>query len=373
MKTKKEGIGLALSGGGYRATLFHLGGLLRLNELGWLPKLREITSVSGGSIISTYLGLHWKDLKFVKGTADNFNEVIVEPIRDFCTRTIDINSIILGILSPFHHPNQLLAAKYRKYLYGDATLQDLPHMGKGPMFTIYTTSMQTGASVRFCQPYIADYHIGMLKKPEISLADAVAASSGFPPPFCPAKMKFDPSKWQNVEGADLHNNRKLKSLMLLVDGGVYDNIGLERIWDRYEVLLASDAGAPFKIKEDSILIRFSQIFRTTRVLSISHEQQTALRRRALIDLLISKKCKGTYWGIATEIKNYELEKFKLSPPLLNDNARTQALKHVRTRLNSFNKQEQESLINWGYALADAAMRRYVIKGKTAQGRLPYKK
>src|ERR1035437_6460162 len=51
-----EGIGLCLSGGGYRAMLFHLGALWRLNELGYLPKLNRISSVSGGSITAGVLG-----------------------------------------------------------------------------------------------------------------------------------------------------------------------------------------------------------------------------------------------------------------------------------------------------------------------------
>jgi len=42
--------GLALSGGGFRATLFHLGAFWRLNELGYLPNLDRVSSVSGGSI-----------------------------------------------------------------------------------------------------------------------------------------------------------------------------------------------------------------------------------------------------------------------------------------------------------------------------------
>jgi NTE family protein len=46
----EEGIALCLSGGGYRAMLFHLGALWRLNELGYLPTLARISSVSGGSI-----------------------------------------------------------------------------------------------------------------------------------------------------------------------------------------------------------------------------------------------------------------------------------------------------------------------------------
>src|SRR4030095_10893384 len=46
----EKGIGLCFSGGGYRAMLFHLGALWRLNEWGYLPKLTRISSVSGGSI-----------------------------------------------------------------------------------------------------------------------------------------------------------------------------------------------------------------------------------------------------------------------------------------------------------------------------------
>jgi len=54
-------LGLALSGGGFRATLFHLGSLWRLNELGLLRRINIITSVSGGSIISGALAACWRD------------------------------------------------------------------------------------------------------------------------------------------------------------------------------------------------------------------------------------------------------------------------------------------------------------------------
>ena len=53
----QPGIGLAFSGGGFRATLFHLGSLWRLNELGYLPKLDRISSVSGGSITAGRLAV----------------------------------------------------------------------------------------------------------------------------------------------------------------------------------------------------------------------------------------------------------------------------------------------------------------------------
>ena len=52
----ESGVALCLSGGGYRAMLFHVGALWRLNELGYLPKLDRVSSVSGGSITAATLG-----------------------------------------------------------------------------------------------------------------------------------------------------------------------------------------------------------------------------------------------------------------------------------------------------------------------------
>ena len=53
----EEGIALYLSGGGYRAMLFHLGAIIRLNELGHLKKIARVASVSAGSITAALLGL----------------------------------------------------------------------------------------------------------------------------------------------------------------------------------------------------------------------------------------------------------------------------------------------------------------------------
>src|SRR3954470_21847408 len=52
----RHGVGLCLSGGGYRAALFHLGALRRLDELGVLGQVRTISAVSGGAIIANLLG-----------------------------------------------------------------------------------------------------------------------------------------------------------------------------------------------------------------------------------------------------------------------------------------------------------------------------
>jgi NTE family protein len=316
---REEGVGLALSGGGFRATLFHIGGLWRLNELGWLKKLAEVTSVSGGSITAVYLGLRWKALTFNKGgTATNFGDEIVGPLREFCSHTIDAWSIVAGLLTPFRLAGAYVARYYRKRLFGEATLQDLPSDDEGPRFTIYATNLQTGVSFRFSKPYLADYRLGMVKEPRVELATAVAASSGFPPFLCPVILKFDPGDWERAEGADLFDEVKLRKKVYLGDGGIYDNLGLERVWDRYTTVLVGDAGAPLPVIKRPLKLRMSQISATKRALAVITEQTRALRKRWLIKDYENGKMTGTYWGIATHIGDYELEDNGLPGPLVED-------------------------------------------------------
>src|ERR1700746_258227 len=94
-------IALALSGGGFRATLFHVGSLWRLNELGILRKLGRISSISGGSITAGVLAEAWGKLAFNNGTAANFRDLIVDPLRAFCRRDVDVPAIGEGVLLPW--------------------------------------------------------------------------------------------------------------------------------------------------------------------------------------------------------------------------------------------------------------------------------
>src|ERR1700674_601243 len=96
------GIALCLSGGGYRAMLFHLGALWRLNEWGFLPKLARISSVSGGSITSGVLGLKWNRLNFdaSTGRSPRFEDEIVSPVRAMAGTTIDVGDVLKGIFLP---------------------------------------------------------------------------------------------------------------------------------------------------------------------------------------------------------------------------------------------------------------------------------
>src|SRR5215467_6566845 len=67
-RTPAQGTALCLSGGGYRAMVFHLGALWRLNELGMLRGLARVSSVSGGSITAALLGSRWRELDFDRAT-----------------------------------------------------------------------------------------------------------------------------------------------------------------------------------------------------------------------------------------------------------------------------------------------------------------
>ena len=47
-----------------------------------------------------------------------------------------------------------------------------------------------------------------------------------------------------------------------------------------------------------------------------------------------------------------------------------SLAGIRTRLNKFSEEEQGLLINWGYALADAGLRAYVVEEVVTEGQWP---
>ncbi len=159
-----EGIGLCLSGGGYRAMVFHAGVLWRLNELGYLPKLDRVSSVSGGSITAAVLGLAWPHWTFDgAGVAKSFEDRLVAPIRDLAGRTIDARAIASGTLLP-GTVAQSVAAAYDRHLFDGATLQDLPDR---PRFVMNATNVQSGALWRFSKPYMADYRVGHVEQPTV--------------------------------------------------------------------------------------------------------------------------------------------------------------------------------------------------------------
>src|SRR6478609_3095975 len=98
MKNNKK-IGLSLSGGGYRATIYHLGTLRKLKEMNLLDKIDVISTISGGSITGAYYGLKGNDFDaFDKGLINIVKKSIIKGIY-FSTRFICIILSLLVILS----------------------------------------------------------------------------------------------------------------------------------------------------------------------------------------------------------------------------------------------------------------------------------
>lgn len=360
MAAPKPLAGLALSGGGFRATLFHLGVLWRMNELGLLATLDRITGVSGGAIIAGYLGYRWKDLAFENRVAGNFADAIAVPIRNFCGRTIDTGAIAKGKFDPFHTAADHVAKAYDRHLFDGASLQALPDdaAGAGPRFIIYATNMQSGVSFRFSRPYMADYRIGQNRNTgSVRLSDAVAASSAFPPILTPKILKTRPEDWEQDpdprKRGDLWPEVDYRRKIYLTDGGVYDNMGLEAIFDRCASVFVSAAGAPFSTDRMAWLSTHSETGVALRTTDIMTEQVRALRRRMLLRRYTVDGIKGAYWNIASTIARYELP-----DAIVQDGSLTRGQRSVRTRLDKFDPQEQGHLINWGYAIADTAIRKW---------------
>jgi NTE family protein len=341
--------------------LFHVGALWRLNELGWLPKLARVSSVSGGSITAGMLGLRWGSLTFsADGVASDFDAQLVRPIRAVAAKTIDVWAVLAGILIPGRSVSEMVARAYRRDLFADATLQSLP---AAPRFVINATNLQTGVLWRFSKPYMADYTIGMIPDPTVELAVAVAASSAFPPILSPLKLKVDPAAFAE-EGRGANYREPFDREVTLSDGGVYDNLGLETAWKSYGTILVSDGGA--KLQAES-KVPCDWVRQAIRASSVIDNQVVSLRKRETIAGYEDGERTGTYWGIRSEVANFGPPPGSLPCPP----AQTAVLAATATRLKAMDALLQERLINWGYAICDTAMRRWVVPQAQAPAGFPY--
>ena len=92
----------------------------------------------------------------------------------------------------------------------------------------------------------------------------------------------------------------------------------------------------------------------------------ALRKRQAIDGFKRGDRDGTYWGIRTDIGDYGLPDALPCPA-----DKTLALARTATRLKAMDRVLQERLINWGYAVCDAGLRRHVDPSIAAPAGFPY--
>ena len=237
----KQGIALALSGGGFRATVFHLGVLARLAEQNRLEDVCFLSTVSGGSLC---IGLVYSINGFTWPNSKEFLNKVIPKARELIT-TYDLQlKIIWRVLrSPlgiFNTRADDLSTLMREVWGVTINLCDLP---KHPRWMINATCYETGKNWRFERFRMGDYIFGYTYDTTITLSDAVAASGGFPGLIGPLILNTKPFKWfkytdkgkgmKELMDPDSHITRKTEKIdpmfskLHFWDGGVYDNLGLE--------------------------------------------------------------------------------------------------------------------------------------------------
>ena len=225
-------LGLALSGGGFRATLYHLGVVRYLRDAGILSKVTHINTVSGGSILGAHLALNWDRYC---GSPEEFDAAAGEVIdfvqmdvRNRIVRRFPFASTVNMVRSLFRmkpvrqltRPG-LLEKHYQNFLYGDIPLSQLPAR---PRLNILSTNLSEGCLCSFNNNgFLLQRRLpgrrDRFDKIEMGLATvpmAVAASSAFPGFFPPLEL----NGWE--VGADEGEFDR----QAFTDGAVYDNLGL---------------------------------------------------------------------------------------------------------------------------------------------------
>jgi predicted acylesterase/phospholipase RssA len=371
----KDRIGLALSGGGFRASLFHLGVIRRLEELGIMEHVSIVSAVSGGSIVAAFylceMEKQLRESRVKKISTPPDRVLLFEKIAEKFLKAVDNNLRSRALIfTPFYHPilfvktlfsqvfrkgarAELIQAEYDKFFFFGDTMDQLPverpekappgpdnhlcveHKDPyyGPRLLLNATSLLSGERVSFSRD--ASSGINDLKTPDrnvIPLSRVVGASSGVPVLFPPTAILGD----------------------LLVDGGISDNQGIEGLLDpenHCNIILVSDASGQLQVQHTLSTSEISVYGRTNEILQFQvrnkllkllckwGEEDTDHRRFAFVHLLINLKSR------------------KGRPPRVSTSI-LPALGRIRTDLDQFSPIECEALMYHGYSLIDAQLKHY---------------
>jgi predicted acylesterase/phospholipase RssA len=218
-------VGLAISGGGFRATAFGLGALRALHDRGVLPDLRVVSGISGGSLLTAMWAYGPEDFR-------DFDSTVTDLLRrglhmELAKRTFTPRRTAANILSAGsaalpggkNRPRRssrtealVDALASRPFGVKEMTQATHPELG----IVISATDLSTGNAVRFgsevssCSPH------GVIVGP-VPVADAVAASAAFPVLLPQLNRTYTFTRADGTQHTET---------MFMIDGGVYDNLGL---------------------------------------------------------------------------------------------------------------------------------------------------
>lgn len=391
-------VGLALSGGGFRASLFHIGVFSRLAELDMLKHIDVISSVSGGSIMAMHYYLKLQQLlerkdnykieqkdyvKLVKDMQEEFLKGVQKNIRmqafkqyNPCDETVTQRIGKLYQTELYDKAVNGCAPRTMNKLYIHPKVNNHniksfnPHFNnieissKIPILVINSTCLNNGHNWRFTasgmgeSQYMYDTTIdkNTIHKytryddfteefKNFTIAEAVASSSCVPGLFDPIELNEAYQKDENIK---------------LIDGGVYDNQGLASLIDEEcDLIICSDASGQFNDDNDPSSCRLSVIPRINDALmDRGRDQEYEIVKEMKDDKKIDGLC-IVHLKQCFEVKEIPENKHKDAPHGKCADADIykeidvkiqESLSKVRTDLDSFNDMEAYSLMYSGYTI-----------------------
>lgn len=281
-------IGLALSGGGIRATIFHLGVLKWMAELDLLENLHHISTVSGASLAVALL--YAKNNGQFPDSRSYLDSVLPAVRETILKHDVQNRALYSLTVRPWNWRKKanLLAEAIERLWDVRGPVCSLP---ADPLWSINCTTFETGKDFRITPLKMGDYKVGYAEAPTISIAEAAAASAGFPVLIGPYRL---------APGAIPG-----RPALHLWDGGVYDNLGLEALYKIAEnghltgelnYLIISNASCPSGSAKREF---FSPVKNLKRLLEITMDQVNSLRSRDVQDYFERIKS-GSYLRIGTD-------------------------------------------------------------------------
>lgn len=349
---EKPRIGICLSGGGFRAAFYALGCLRYLAEADLLGSVVSVSAVSGGSLANAALADRWDELRNAGFGVDAFMREVDRPLRTQVTET-DIRRkwalrAAKARLRGDRRGRGLVLGDVLGELYRTENIAQLP---PGVQAIFNSTDLGTGRAFRMCRDFIGGFGFGYPAPPaDLKLGTAVAASAAFPFVFAPVLLATD--------GLGLET---APPVLALVDGGVYDNLGLEWFqgWNESrrpaaavpaDFLLAANASGPLLPLEAP----FGGLRALKREKSVQYAQTLNVRIRWYVEWLLERedKIKGVYLGILRDPRlGVDREKKPIDPAFYEgalSKTFVEPLARLRTDLDRFHAEEAALLSYHGY-------------------------
>lgn len=361
---KQPPFALAFSGGGFRASLAALGVLRFLADAGLLGQVRWVSSVSGGSILNGAFAVAYPDIESAGFTPEALEQHLVQPFVERISSASMQKSLAGGLwkIAGRRTRTDLLADKLDEWFFSGRLLEEIP---SGCRFIVNASNLTTGVRFGFERDVFGDYVMGRRATAGsgLRLAQAAAASASFPGAFAPVVLSQFTFPCSNGRTATL------------LDGGTYDNMGLEPLDDlnrasvpdhlREACLVVANAGGVFRAGAFKGLPFLKNLQRTN---SLLYRQSVVLRTRAMVERFQAWESapegqkppwarRGVLFGLATTMPEGTAAEWRATRPEPSRDA-VIALARTSTTLDLFPQELCERLMYRGWWLTGATLSQY---------------